>query len=86
MNHRGEAAPDTPTGYLCPCRGTFFRGGPPYIRPSYKLLQRGRSRLFPLAILVYRSRFLPRFLGVWLIINGFAYLIMSFTGLLLPQY
>ena len=27
--------------------------------------------LFPLAILVYRSRFLPRFLGVWLIIKGF---------------
>ncbi len=42
--------------------------------------------LFPLAILVYRSRFLPRFLGVWLIINGFAYLVMSFTGLLLPRY
>jgi uncharacterized protein DUF4386 len=42
--------------------------------------------LFPLAILVYRSRFLPRFLGVWLIINGFAYLAMSFTGLLLPHY
>ena len=42
--------------------------------------------LFPLAILVYRSRFLPRFLGVWLIINGFAYLTTSFTGLLLPQY
>jgi len=42
--------------------------------------------LFPLAILVYRSRFLPRFLGIWLIINGFAYLAMSFTGLLLPQY
>jgi hypothetical protein len=42
--------------------------------------------LFPLAILVYRSRFLPRFLGVWLTINGFAYLTMSFTGLLLPQY
>ena len=42
--------------------------------------------LFPLAILTYRSRFLPRFLGVWLITNGFAYLIMSFTGLLLPQY
>jgi hypothetical protein len=42
--------------------------------------------LFPLATLVYRSRFLPRFLGVWLVINGFAYVIMSFTGLLLPQY
>ena len=42
--------------------------------------------LFPLAILVYRSRFLPRFLGVWLALNGLAYLAMSFTGLLLPQY
>ena len=41
---------------------------------------------FPLAIFVYRSRFLPRFLGIWLIINGFAYLAMSLTGLLLPQY
>ncbi len=28
--------------------------------------------LFPLAVLVYRSRFLPRFLGVWLAINGVA--------------
>jgi hypothetical protein len=42
--------------------------------------------LFPLAILVYRSRFVPRFLAVWLVINGLAYLAMSFTGLLLPQY
>jgi Domain of unknown function (DUF4386) len=42
--------------------------------------------LLPLAILVYRSRFLPRFLGVWLIINGFAYVILSLTGVLLPQY
>jgi len=42
--------------------------------------------LFPLGILTYRSRFLPRFLGVWLIINGVAYLVLSFTGLLMPQY
>jgi hypothetical protein len=42
--------------------------------------------LFPLAILVYWSRFLPRFLGVWLIIDGFALLVLSFTSLLLPQY
>ncbi len=42
--------------------------------------------LFPLAMLVYRSRFLPRFLGVWLAINGFAYVIVSLTGELLPHY
>ena len=42
--------------------------------------------LLPLAVLVYRSRFLPRFLGVWLAVNGFAYVIISFTGTLLPQY
>jgi Domain of unknown function (DUF4386) len=41
---------------------------------------------FPLGLLVYRSRFLPRFLGVWLAIDGLAYVIMSFTSLLLPQY
>jgi hypothetical protein len=41
---------------------------------------------FPLGLLVYRSRFLPRFLGVWLAIDGFAYLIMSLTSILLPQY
>jgi uncharacterized protein DUF4386 len=42
--------------------------------------------LFPLGLLVYRSRFLPRFLGVWLTINGFAYVLLSLTGELVPQY
>ena len=42
--------------------------------------------LFPFGVLVMRSRFLPRILGVWLVINGFAYLTISLTGLLLPQY
>ena len=42
--------------------------------------------LFPLGLLVYRSRFLPRFLGVWLTLGGFAWVILSLTSLLLPQY
>jgi hypothetical protein len=42
--------------------------------------------LFPLGLLVYRSRFLPRFLGVWLGLGGFAYVLMSLSGILLPQY
>ncbi len=42
--------------------------------------------LLPLALLVYRSRFLPRFLGVWLAFSGFAWVILSLTGVLSPQY
>lgn len=42
--------------------------------------------LFPLALLVYRSRFLPRFLGVWLALGGIAYVLLSLTGELVPQY
>jgi hypothetical protein len=42
--------------------------------------------LFPLAALVYRSRFLPRFLGVWVAIGGIAYLALSLTAVLWPQY
>src|SRR5215470_17745442 len=42
--------------------------------------------LLPLAVLVYRSRFLPRFLGVWLFINGIIYVMVSLTGVLWPQY
>jgi len=42
--------------------------------------------LFPFGLLVMRSGFLPRILGVLLIVNGFAYLATSLTGLLLPDY
>jgi Domain of unknown function (DUF4386) len=42
--------------------------------------------LLPLAVLVYRSRFLPRFLGVWLAIAGVAWVILSLTDVLFPQY
>jgi len=42
--------------------------------------------LIPLGMLVFRSHFLPRFLGVWLLINGVAYVLLSFTGELMPQY
>lgn len=42
--------------------------------------------LFPLGLLVYRSRFLPRFLGVWLGLAGLAWVILSLVGILLPEY
>ena len=42
--------------------------------------------LFPFGILVYRSGFIPRILGVFLILNGIAYIIHCFTHLLLPDY
>src|SRR2546428_14058893 len=37
--------------------------------------------LLPLALLVYRSRFLPRFLGVWLSLAGVAWMILSLTAI-----
>lgn len=40
----------------------------------------------PFGLLVYRSRFLPRILGVWLMIASFAYMALSLTGLLFPGY
>jgi len=42
--------------------------------------------LFPLALLIYKSRFLPRFLGVWLALAGFAWVILSLTSTLMPLY
>jgi len=42
--------------------------------------------LFPLAMLVYRSRFLPRFVAIWLALAGFAWLILSLTSIVSPRY
>ncbi len=42
--------------------------------------------LLPLGVLVHRSRFLPRFLGLWLFANGLAYLVISATGILWPHH
>lgn len=42
--------------------------------------------LLPLGVLVVRSGFLPRLLGVWLILNGLAYLTLSGIGLIAPAH
>lgn len=42
--------------------------------------------LFPLGLLIVRSGFLPKFLGVWLILTGITYVILFFIDSLLPQY
>jgi hypothetical protein len=42
--------------------------------------------LFPFGLLVFRSGFLPRFIGVWLMINCFAYVILSMTSLFFSAY
>ena len=42
--------------------------------------------LFPFGMLVIRSGFIPRFLGVLLIVAGVGYVISSFVSLGLPEY
>lgn len=42
--------------------------------------------LFPLGYLVYKSKFLPRFLGVLLLLDGIGVLIWFLQALLLPDY
>jgi len=42
--------------------------------------------LLPFGWLVIKSGFLPRILGAWLIVNGLAYMAISFAGLLFPPY
>ena len=42
--------------------------------------------LFPLGLLIIRCGFIPRFLGVLVMIAGVGYLLGSFSSLVLPQY
>ena len=42
--------------------------------------------LLPLAILVFHSGFLPRLFGIWLALNGFAYIAQCLLGFLAPDY
>jgi hypothetical protein len=42
--------------------------------------------LFPFGLLVFRSGFLSRFIGVWLMINCFGYVALSITALFFPEY
>jgi hypothetical protein len=42
--------------------------------------------LIPFGQLVYKSGFIPRILGTFLILNGAAYVVHSFTSLLFPDY
>src|SRR5437879_6993548 len=42
--------------------------------------------LFPFGLLVFRSGFLPRIIGGWLMINCFGYVALCFIALLFPPY
>src|SRR6266516_4058465 len=42
--------------------------------------------LFPFGLLVFRSRFLPWWIGVWLMINCFGYVFRSVIGFFFPAY
>jgi hypothetical protein len=42
--------------------------------------------LFPFGILIMRSGFIPRVVGVFVILAGIPYLVSAFTSLVLPQY
>ena len=42
--------------------------------------------LLPFGLLVYKSRFLPRFFGVWLMLECVPWLAFSLTGLLFPGH
>lgn len=42
--------------------------------------------LFPFGLLVFRSGFMPRFIGVWLMINCFGYVALCAIALFIPTY
>ncbi len=42
--------------------------------------------LFPFGLLVWKSGFMPRVLGVFLILCGVAYVLLSFVSILFPDY
>lgn len=42
--------------------------------------------LFPMAVLILKSRWFPRILGWWLIANGVAYLVQWYVGIFLPEH
>src|SRR5437763_9923096 len=42
--------------------------------------------LFPFGLLVFRSGFIPRVIGVWLMINCFGYVALSVIALFFPDY
>jgi hypothetical protein len=41
--------------------------------------------LFPFGLLVIKSGFIPKFLGYWLLLDGFAYVVLVVVGILAPQ-
>ena len=42
--------------------------------------------LLPFGLLIARSRFIPRFLGIWLLLDGVAWMVLSMVALLAPSY
>ena len=42
--------------------------------------------LFPMAILILKSRWFPRVLGWWLMLDGATWIIISFANMFLPDY
>jgi hypothetical protein len=42
--------------------------------------------LFPFGLLLFRSGFMPRWIGVWLMINCFGYVVLSVIGFFFPAY